>query len=85
VADWLKRKKQNKLPPQERPKGSYKIEENRLKDFVAKNPDAYLREIAEEFKTTIPAVFYACKRNKITLKKRHRITRKEMKKRGGSS
>jgi transposase len=82
VANWLKRKKQNKLPAQERPKGSYKIQEDRLRDFIAKNSDAYLREIAEEFKTTIPAVFYASNRNKITLKKRRPITRKEMKKRG---
>jgi transposase len=85
VANWLKRKKQNKLPSQERPKGSYKIDENRLKDFIAQNSDAYLREIAEEFKTTIPAVFYACNRNKITLKKRRPITKKEMKKRDGNS
>lgn len=85
VANWLKRKKQKKLLPEARPKGSYKIEESRLKDFIAKNPDAYLREIAEEFKATIPAVFYACNRNKITLKKRRLITRKETKKRGGDS
>jgi transposase len=85
VANWLKRKKQNKLPPKARAMGSYKIEESRLKDFIAKNPDAYLREIAEEFNVTIPAVFYSCNRNKITLKKRRPTTRKEMKKRGGNS
>ena len=84
LAHWLSRKKQNNLPPKARPTGSYKINEDRLKDFVAKNPDAYLREIAEEFKTTIPAVFYACRRNKITLKKRRHITRKETKKRDGN-
>ena len=81
VANWVKRKKQNKLPPEARPTGSYKIDENRLKDFIAKNPDAYLREIAEEFKTTIPAIFYACERSKITLKKRRHTTKKETKKR----
>ena len=83
LAHWLTRKKQNNLQPKARQKGSYKIDEDRLKDFIAKNPDAYLREIAEEFKTTIPAVFYACKRSKITLKKRHPIIKKETKKKDG--
>src|ERR1700739_3590213 len=69
LAHWLRRKKQNNLSPKPRQTGSYKIDDSRLKDYIAKNPDAYLREIAAEFKTTIPAVFYACKRNKITLKK----------------
>jgi transposase len=85
VANWVKRKKQNKLPPKSRPTGSYKIDENRLKEFIAKKPDAYLREIAEEFKATIPGVFYACSRNKITLKKRRPTTKREMKKRDGNS
>ena len=80
LAHWVSRKKQNKLPPKARQTGSYKIDEDRLKDFIAKNPDAYLREIAEEFKATIPAVFYACRRSKITLKKRRHTTRKETKK-----
>lgn len=80
LAHWLRRKKQNNLPPKARPTGSYKINEIRLKDYIAKNPDAYLREIAEEFGTTIPAVFYACRRGKINLKKRRRTTKKETKK-----
>ncbi len=48
--------------------------------YLEKNPDAYLREIADEFGVTIQAIFYACKRLKITLKKRHLSIRKEMKK-----
>jgi transposase len=79
LAHWLSRKRQNNLSPKARPTGSYKIDEGRLKDFIAKNPDAYLREIAEEFKITIPAVFYACRRLNITLKKRRHTTRKETK------
>lgn len=80
LAHWLRRKRQNNLPPTARQTGSYKIDETRLKDYIAKNPDAYLREIAKEFGTTIPAVFYACRRGKITLKKRRRTTKKETKK-----
>jgi len=84
LAHWLRRKRQNKLSPKARQTGSYKINETRLKDYVTKNPDAYLREIAEEFGTTIPAVFYACKRGKINVKKRRLTIRKETKKRGGN-
>ncbi len=80
LAHWLRRKRQNNLSPKARQTGSYKIDETRLKDYIAKNPDAYLREISEEFGTTIPAVFYACRRGKITLKKRRRTTKKETKK-----
>jgi hypothetical protein len=37
--------------------------------FVREHPDAYLREIAEKFGTTLQAGFYACKRLKISIKK----------------
>lgn len=84
LAHWLSRQKKNNLSPKARQTGSYKIDENRLKDFIAKNPDAYLREIAEEFKTTIPAIFYACRRSKLVLKKRLDTTRKETKKKDGN-
>jgi len=39
-----------------------------------------LREIVEEFKVDPSAIFYACKRLKITLKKRQRTFKKEVKK-----
>lgn len=84
LALWLRRKRQNNLPPKARQTGSYKIDEDRLKEYIEKNPDAYLREIATEFGTTIPAIFYACRRSKINLKKRRRTTKKETKKRGGN-
>lgn len=85
LAHWFRRKKQNNLPPKRRQTGSYKINEDHLKDFITKNPDAYLKEIAEEFKITIPAVFYACRRSKITLKKRRHTIRKETKKKEDNS
>ena len=40
-----------------------------LASYVNKNPDKYLREIAEEFNCTPQAIFYALKRMKITRKK----------------
>jgi transposase len=76
---WCKRKNQGKLAPNTtRNRQPQKLEVEKLKAYIAKNPDSYLREIAEEFKVTTSAVFYACKRLKITLKKRHHFTRNEM-------
>lgn len=76
---WCKRKREGKLAPNTtRNRKPQKLEAEKLKAYIAKHPDSYLREIAEEFKVTITAVFYACKRLKITLKKRHPFTRNEM-------
>jgi len=73
---WCKRKRQGRLSPNTtRNRKPQKLEAEKLKAYIAKHPDSYLREIAEEFKVTITAVFYACKRLKITLKKRHSFTR----------
>lgn len=82
---WISRQKKNKLAASIRPKGSYKINEQELKEYIRKYPDAYLREIAEHFSTTLQAIFYACKRLKITLKKRSPSTKKETKKKDNSS
>ena len=41
-----------------------KLDSEKLKQFLAKHPDAYLREIA---------VTYACRRLKITRKKDHTL------------
>ncbi|MGR3952485.1 MAG: IS630 transposase-related protein [Chlamydia sp.] len=45
------------------------------KKHIEENPDKYLREIAEVFSSTLQAVFYACKRLNITLKKDHVLQR----------
>ncbi len=76
---WCKRKRQGKLAPNTtRNRKPQKLEAEKLKAYIAKHPDSYLREIAEEFNATISAVFYACRRLKITLKKRHPSIRNEM-------
>ncbi len=86
LINWVKRKKQGKLNPNPvRKRSSQKLEENKLKDYIQKHPDSYLREIAEKFGVTITAVFYACKRLKITLKKRRPSTKKEMRRTERSS
>ncbi len=79
--NWIKRKKQGCLAPnRSRNKRPHKIKEEQLKAYIQQYPDAYLRGIAELFKTSITAVFYACKRYRIILKKRHPSIRKEMRK-----
>lgn len=78
LTNWDKREKEGKLAAKKRKKGSYKFKDHALKEYIQKNSDAYLREISEHFKTTAQAIFYACKRLKITLKKRHFSTKKEM-------
>lgn len=80
LINWVKRKKQGNLAPDTTKKRApQKLETEKLKMYIENHPDKYLREIAEEFGVTITAVFYACKRLKITLKKRHLSTRKGMK------
>ena len=77
--NWIKRKKEGCLAPNEkRKRRPYKIDGEKLKAYIEKFPDSYLREIAEVFGTSITAISKACKRLKITLKKRHPSIRKEI-------
>jgi transposase len=69
IGCWIRKEKDGNLAAKKRKKGAYKLNEEELKKYIAEHPDAYLREIAAVFKTTLYAIFYACKRLKITLKK----------------
>lgn len=81
LINWIKRKKHGNLAPNStRKRIPQKIDGDKLKLYVDKHPDSYLREIAKDFGVSLTAVFYACKRLKITLKKRHPSTRREMRK-----
>jgi len=69
--NWIKRKKIGCLASSKRKERTpHKIENEKLKAYVQKHPDAYLREIAQSLGASVTAVFYACKRLKINLKKR---------------
>ena len=58
-----------------------KIDPDKLKKYIEEHPDAYLREIAEEFGCSVNAVSKALKRLKITRKKRlYAIKNKKQKK-----
>lgn len=47
-----------------------KLPAEELEKYYESNNDALLKETANHFKCTPQAVFYGCKRNKITYKKR---------------
>ncbi len=82
---WIRRKRDNCLAPKQRRSSPSKIDDQKLRLFIQEHPDAYLREIAKQFGTTLQAVFYACKRLKISLKKRPHTMKKEMTKKDKSS
>ena len=63
-----------------RPTGPYKICEDKLKNYIAEHPDAFLDEIASNFNVTPPAILFALKRLKITRKKSLHFTKKGVKK-----
>jgi len=80
IANWIRKQKLQDLAPKARRQSPSKIDSNKLKAYIQNNPSAYLREIAEEFGSTLQGIFYACKRLQITLKKRPSTTKKETKK-----
>lgn len=82
IWNWIARQKEGNIDPKVKISTPRKIDNDRLMTYIRSNPDAYLREIAEEFCVTIPAVFYACKRLNITFKKNPLHTKKEVKKNG---
>jgi transposase len=79
VQRWASQyKKQGYVKPRKRPYAFRRIDPEELKKFLEDNPDLFLFEIAQHFSVTLQAIFYACKRLKITRKKRARSTWKEI-------
>jgi len=78
---WIARKKEKgNVEPLRRPYVYKKIDDQKLIDYIEKNPDHFLSEIGKHFNLTLQAVFYALKRLKITRKKSSRSTGKGTKK-----
>src|SRR3989338_2989985 len=78
---WLARKKEKgNVEPLRRPYVYKKIDDQKLIDYIEKNPDHFLSEISKHFNLTPQAIFYALKRLKITRKKSSHSIRKETKK-----
>ena len=70
IKEWKKlRKETGKLEKRPLVRKGRKICLDRLKTYVTENPDSYQNEVAELFDCTQPAVHYALKRLKMTLKK----------------
>ncbi len=70
--NWIKRKKAGYLAPSKRKERTpHKIDSEKLKTYLEERPDAYLREISQFMGAPVTTVFYACKRLKFNLKKRH--------------
>ena len=70
IKEWKKLKKETgKLEKRALERKAAKICPNKLKAYIAENPDSYMREIAEVFNCTESAIFYAFKRLKISRKK----------------
>ena len=65
------------LAPKKRKETWRKIEPEKLRKYVDEHPDAYLREIAAEFKCAIYAVEKALVRLKISRKKNDNLPREK--------
>jgi len=72
LQEWKKQLKETgKLEPKTRREIWRKIDPERLKEYLVQHPDAYLKEMAEEFGCSKVAIFKALKRLKISRKKNH--------------
>jgi transposase len=74
----LKQEFTGSVAPKVRESSPYKLDNDQLKSYVKKNPDAYLSEIALHFKVTASCICTALQRLKITRKKRPRSIKKEI-------
>lgn len=78
---WQHRQKEGRLGAwYPKTRGSYKVDEEKLKAYVAEHPDAYLYEIAEAIGSKTTTVDYALRRLGITRKKRPRNIANETRK-----
>ena len=80
IGRWLKLFKTiGNLEPKIAPaiRKGYKLNHQNVADYFLKNPDSTLLEVACAFSTHPSAIFYICKKIKITRKKKSRITKKE--------
>jgi transposase len=66
------------LEPKELDRSPSKFESEKLNAYIEENPNALLKDVAGKFDGSISGAFYACEREKITLKKKSRTTRSEM-------
>lgn len=83
LTDWLKLRRKTgsaDLRPRPKRRKSKKIDGQKLKEYMASHPDAYLHEMATQFGVVPSAIYYACRRDGITRKKRCCCINSEMRK-----
>ena len=54
------------------------FESEKLNAYIEENPNALLKDVAQEFKGSRSGAFYALEREKITFKKKRYTTKNEM-------
>lgn len=75
--DWIKREKNGELSPSKNIfRKPQKLNPIELKDYVDKNPDKTIQQIADHFNVWPQAVFYRLNKIKYTYKKRLSLQRK---------
>ncbi|SNB82490.1 Transposase [Kingella negevensis] len=68
---WIKLEEQTgSLKHQVKGQNATKLDTQALKQYIEKNPDAYLYEMAEMFSCSTSTIFYALKKLGITRKKK---------------
>ena len=78
---WEQRSAKGELSPSyPKKRGGFRVDDQKLKEYVANNPDAYQAEIADAIGAKENTVCRALQRLKITRKKRHRSIGNEIKK-----
>ena len=81
IREWERQYREEGNLKQKIPKRPFKkIDPEKLKEYVEKHPDAYQKEIAQEFKCTQKAISKALKRLKITRKKRASVIKNKIRK-----
>lgn len=70
-SNWIRLRKGGDVSRRssQKPKGALKLEECKLREYIARHPDQYLHEIAAQFGVHPTSIHYACKRSGITRKK----------------
>ena len=80
LQDWRKLVRETgKLEKRELKRSFKKVDPEKLAAYIAEQPDAYLKEIAEGFKCCETAIGKALKKLNITRKKKRRCTKSETK------
>jgi len=80
VMDWVQLKKEGKLYEYKKPVGQKsKVDIDRLEDYIISNPQAYYREIGEEFNISTSEAQYLAVKLGFKIKKKDKNIKKPMK------